>query len=137
MKHALPGINHIYYVNCLHLPADITLRALANIPVGVYTTLNHIGKIGDASCEMEAQFDNNSQVEKASLTFYSLDELPTDEHLAFVITTVQGEAYIIGTKELPYPIIKVTRSTGIPDGEPFVRKYEISFTAKKIPQIQV
>ena len=101
------------------------------------TTLNHIGKIGDASCEMETQFDNNSQVEKASLTFYSLDELPTDEHLAFVITTVQGEAYIIGTKELPYPIIKVTRSTGIPDGEPFVRKYEISFTAKKIPQIQV
>ncbi len=128
---SLPGILKVSYVDCSLLPANITYRSLAGVPVGVYTTVNEVCKIGEASCETEQQFDNNSQVEKATLTFYTLDELPTHRHLAFVIHTVNQESYIIGTKELPYPTVKISRSTGSPDGDPSVRKYEVSFTAKK------
>ena len=131
MKQSLPGIKRIAFVDCSLLPANITYRSLAGVPVGVYTTVNEVCKIGEASCETEQQFDNNSQVEKATLTFYTLDELPTHRHLAFVIHTVNQESYIIGTKELPYPTVKISRSTGSPDGDPSVRKYEVSFTAKK------
>lgn len=118
-------------MDCSLLPADITLRALAGVPVGIFTTVNDICKIGEATCETEEQFDNNSQVEKATLTFRTLDELPTYRHLAFVIFTTNSDTFVIGTKELPYPTVKITRSTGTPDGEPSVRKYEVSFTAKK------
>ena len=118
-------------MDCSLLPADITLRALAGVPVGIFTSLNDICKVGEATCETEEQFDNNSQVEKATLTFRTLDELPTYRHLAFVIFTTNSDTFVIGTKELPYPTVKITRSTGTPDGEPSVRKYEVSFTAKK------
>lgn len=131
MKQSLPGIKRIAFVDCSLLPADITLRALAGVPVGIFTTVNDICKIGEATCETEEQFDNNSQVEKATLTFRTLDELPTYRHLAFVIFTTNSDTFVIGTKELPYPTVKITRSTGTPDGEPSVRKYEVSFTAKK------
>lgn len=118
-------------MDCSRLPANITYRAMAGVPVGIFTSLNDICKVGEATCETEEQFDNNSQVEKASLTFHTLDELPTYRHLAFVIFTAQGDTFVIGTKELPYPTVKISRSTGTPDGEPSVRKYEVSFTAKK------
>ena len=131
MRQSLPGITRIAFVDCDLLPADITLRAMAGVPVGIYTTVNEIGKIGDATCETEELFDNNSQVEKATLTFNTLDELPTDRHLAFVIFTANGDTFVIGAKEMPYPTVKITRSTGAPDGEPSVRKYEVSYTAKK------
>ena len=49
----------------------------------------------------------------------------------FVIETVDGDKYVIGAKERPYPTVKISRSTGQPDGDPSVRKYEVSFTAKK------
>lgn len=131
MKQSLPGIKRIAFVDCSLLPANITYRAMAGVPVGIFTSLNDICKVGEATCETEEQFDNNSQVEKASLTFNTLDELPTYRHLAFVIFTAQGDTFVIGTKELPYPTVKISRSTGTPDGEPSVRKYEVSFTAKK------
>ena len=104
---------------------------MAGVPVGIFTTVEDVCKIGEATCETEEQFDNNSQVEKATLTFFTLDELPIYRHLAFVISTTDGDTFVIGTKELPYPTVKITRSTGTPDGEPSVRKYEVSFTAKK------
>ena len=60
-----------------------------------------------------------------------LDDVPTVNHPAFVFQTIDGSIYIIGSKERPYPTVKTTRSTGHLDGEPSVRKYEVSFTAKK------
>ena len=51
--------------------------------------------------------------------------------MTFVIKTANDEIYLIGAKERPYPTIKITRSTGQPDGDTSVRKYEVSFTAKK------
>jgi len=131
MKQSLPGIVRIGYIDCSLLPADITLRALAGVPVGIYSFVEDACKIGEASCETEEQFDNNSQVEKATLTFRSLEELPTYRHLAFVIFTVQGDSFVIGCREQPYPTVKITGDTGSPDGEPAVRKYEVSFTARK------
>ena len=86
---------------------------------------------GEAVCEVEQLYDNNSYIEKAKLTFLTLDDVPTDQHPAFVIRTVNDEYYVIGAKERPYPTVKITRSTGQPDGDTSVRKYEVSFTAKK------
>ena len=131
MKQALPGIIRIGYVECQLLPDDIMLRALSGTPIGIYTTITDVCFIGDATCDTEVSIDNNSQVEKATLTFRTLDELPIAKHLAFVIFTIQGDIYIIGTKELPYPTVKITSTTGTPDGEPSVRKYEVSLAIKK------
>ena len=131
MKQSLPGIVRIAYVDASLLPPDITLRALSGTPVGIYTTVQDISLDGEASCEVETQFDNNSLLEKTTLTFFSNDNLPIEGQLAFVIFTANEESYIIGAKEQPYPTVKITRSTGTPSGDPSVRKYEVTFKAKK------
>ena len=128
---SLPGIKHVWYVLREFLPDDVVYRAVAGIPVSLQEQPISITLKGNAFCEVEQSFDNNSYIEKAKLTFYTLDDVPTDQHPAFIIQTVDSDIYVIGAKERPYPTVKITRSTGQLDGEPSVRKYEVSFTAKK------
>ena len=128
---SLPGITKAWYIQRDYLPDDVVYRSVAGIPVTLQEQPIIINLKGEAICEVEQSFDNNSYIEKSKLTLYALDEVPTDQHLAFIIETVDGDKYVIGAKERPYPTVKITRSTGQPDGDPSVRKYEVSFTAKK------
>ncbi len=129
--HSLPGIIDLRYTNCATLQQDIVYRALVGINIELDSHPTSITFLGDAVCEVEENFDNNIQVERTKLTFQTLEELPTHLHLAFLVKTADGEWFVIGSKERPYPTVKVTRSTGQPDGDPSARKYEVSFTARK------
>ena len=128
---SLPGIQQVWYISRNGLPDDVVYRSVAGIPVSVIEQPISITMKGEAVCEVEQSYDNNSYIEKAKLTFLTLDDVPTDQHPAFVIRTVNDEYYVIGAKERPFPTVKITRSTGQPDGDTSVRKYEVSFTAKK------
>ena len=128
---SLPGITKVWYILRDNLPDDVVYRAVAGIPISFSEQPISITMKGEAFCELEQSFDNNSYIEKSKLTFLTLDDVPTDLHPAFVIETVDGDVYVIGAKERPYPTVKIIRSTGQPDGDPSVKKYEVSFTAKK------
>ena len=128
---SLPGIQQVWYILRDYLPEDVVYRSVAGIPISLEVVPDEIALKGEAVCEVEQLYDNNSYIEKVKLTFLTLDDVPTDQHPAFVIRTVNDEYYIIGAKERPYPTLKITRSTGQPDGDTSVRKYEVSFTAKK------
>ena len=128
---SLPGITRVWYIIRDYLPDDVVYRAVAGIPISLLEQPISITMKGSAICEVEQSFDNNSYIEKAKLTFLTLDDVPVDQHPAFVIQTVNSDIYVIGAKERPYPTVKNTRSTGQLDGEPSVVKYEVSFTAKK------
>ena len=128
---SLPGINKAWYIQRDYLPDDVVYRSVAGLTVVLQEKPISINLKGEAICEVEQSFDNNSYIEKSKLTLYTLDEVPTGQHPAFVIETVDGDNYVIGAKERPYPTVKITRSTGQPDGDPSVRKCEVSFTAKK------
>ncbi len=123
----LPGIINIAYCSAQLLSQDITFRALADVPVGIFTSLTSVSHIGDAICEVETTFDNNDYQQKATLTFSSLDAIPTDIPLAFVITTANKGQFLMGTRELPYTIIKSTSTTGVLDGDRAATKYTISY----------
>ena len=128
---SLPGIQQVWYILRDYLPDDVVYRSVAGIPISLQEQPINITMKGEAICEAEQSYDNNSYIEKAKLTFLTLDDVPSEQHPAFVIRTVNDEYYVIGAKERPYPTVKITRSTGQPDGETSVRKYEVSFTAKK------
>ena len=140
--YSLPGILNVWYVETRQLPDDVIYRAVAGIPVAMPVQPISIYFKGEAVCEVEESYDNrsalgtlrsskNCQMEKAKLTFTTLDEVPTRLSLAFLIRTVNNEQYIIGAKERPYPTVKVSRSTGSPDGDAAARRYEVSFTGRK------
>ncbi len=128
---SLPGITAISYVSCDSLPADLIYQALTGFPVTISSSATEIALKSVPSCEVEESPDNNTQIEKAKLSFTTLDTLPTSMPLAFLITTAAGNHYILGTREKLYPTIKVTKNTSKPDAEAVVHRYEVSFTARK------
>lgn len=128
---SLPGIQEVWFLYCSQLPTNVIYRAVAGIPVTIPVQPTTIALKSEAVCEVEESYDNNSQTEKAKLTFTTLDELPTRQHLAFIIRTADDDMFLIGAHERPFPCVKVSRSTGSPDGDAAVRKYEVSFTARK------
>ena len=128
---SLPGIQQVWYILRDYLPDDVVYRSVAGIPIALEVEPDVIKMKGEAVCEVEQSYDNNSYIEKAKLTFLTLDDVPTDQHPTFVIKTANDELYLLGAKERPYPTVKITSSTGQPDGDASVRKYEVSFSAKK------
>ena len=128
---SLPGITNVWYIPHDDLPDDVVYRAVAGIPISLDVQPISITMKGEATCEVEQSFDNNSYIEKVKLAFLTLDDVPTVNFPAFVIKTVDGDIYLMGAKERPYPTVKITRSSGALDGDPSVRKYEVSFTARK------
>lgn len=128
---SLPGVTAISYMPCGSLPADLIYQALTGYPVVISSSATEIALKSIPSCEVEESPDNNTLVEKAKLSFTTLDKLPTSIPLAFLITTTAGNHYILGTREKLYPTIKVTSNTSKPDAEAAVHRYEVSFTARK------
>ena len=124
----LPGISHIAYARAEALTPHITLQAIAKVPVGIFAQLSFLPfNKRTALCETETEFDNNSTLETATLTFYSSEELPTG-NLCFVVTSVNGEQYLIGTRETPHPFVKKEQTTGLTDGDANTTKYTISYS---------
>ena len=73
----------------------------------------------------------NGRVETTTLRFRSLDAIPTTHPLAFIVTDVNRQSYLVGLHEPPYPIVRSTQTTGTPSGDPAVISYEVTFTALK------
>ena len=127
----LPGIRHIAYVDAEALTPHITLQALAKIPVGIFARLSFVPfDKKTALCETETEFDNNSTLETATLTFASSEGLPTNKKLAFALTCVNGEQWLIGSKEAPFPFIKKESSSGLPEGDANTIQYTVTYTNK-------
>ena len=128
---SLPGIQHVWYISRDHLPDDVIYRSVVGMSITLLEQPISINLKGEAVCEVEQSIDNNSYIEKVKLTFLTLDDVPINQYPAFLFQTIDGDIYLLGAKERPYPTVKITRSTGQPDGDASVRKYEVTFTAKK------
>ena len=128
---SLPGIQYVWYISRDYLPDDVIYRSVVGMSITLLEQPISINLKGEAICEVEQSIDNNSYIEKVKLTFLTLDDVPINQYPAFLFQTIDGDIYIMGAKERPYPTVKITRSTGQPDGDASVRKYEVTFTAKK------
>ena len=128
---SLPGIKFIGYAPSELLQREMMYKYLAGLPVGVFTDLTPINFVGVPTCEAVSNYGNNGRIEQTTLRFKTLDELPTYRHVAYVVTDCNGQSYIIGQREKPRPIVKVTRDTGTPNGDPSVCSVEITLYAQK------
>ena len=128
---SLPGIKFIGYVTSELLQREMMYKHLAGIPVGVFTDITPIAFCGVPTCEAVSTYNKNGRIEQTTLRFKTLDVLPTTRHVAFVVTDCNNQSYIIGQHEKPRPIVKVTRDTGTPNGDPAVATVEITLYAQK------
>ena len=128
MTQSLPDIIAIYLLPCSTLPSNITESFRAHIPVTISPTLTPIEHYGKASCEAEQQYDNGGYSEKTVLQFSTNEEISQYPPKAFVITDAQGQSYIIGTREQPYPMVEITKSI---DKEANLNNVKVTFTRQK------
>lgn len=126
----LPGIVRIGYVPCRLIPEYLTLIAVSGVKPTLTLSLHDIALEGEATCEAEDDFDNNSHLEKATLKFKTLEVLPVDDKLAFAVETAAGDTFLIGAKEKPYPVVKRERNTGVPSGDPATVSYKVTLSTK-------
>lgn len=128
MKQSLPNIIDIYIVPCASLIPNITEKYRAGLPVAIFPLPTSIEHYGNASCEAEQEYDNGGYSEKTVLQFTTTEDISHYPPLAFVVTDANGQSYIIGTQEAPYPIVEITKTI---DKEVNVNNIKVTFTRRK------
>ena len=128
---SLPGIKFIGTVPANNLQRDLMLRHLAGLTVSIPEDITPIAFCGVPTCQAVSMYNKNGRIEETVLHFKTLDALPLNRHVAFIITDCNNKSYVIGQRECPRPIVKVTSETGAPDGAPAVSTVEITFYAQK------
>ena len=131
MLTSLPSVTRIAYLPCEKLSPELLLRHKAGIPVAVFADTRTIRFFGTPTCETSTDYENRNYVEKTTLSFDSLDSIPTNTPMAFVVTTAAGKSFVISTMEGPFPVIKVKSSLGNPKNEVAVFSYTITLSAEK------
>ncbi len=127
MNPSLPSIVTISSTPCTSLPQNITEKCCAHVPIQITSLLTAIC-FSKASCEAEQLFENGGYSEKTVLQFTTTEEISQYPPLAFVIKDAQGQSYVIGTREAPYPMIEITKSI---DKDTNIYTIKVTFTRKK------
>lgn len=130
MKQTLPGIQKIGFIGRDNLQKDIVWKVKAGKQIVITQNVNFLCIVGTAIATVEDYQDNNIYVEKVTLKFQTSEEVKFVRK-AVIIQTVEGKWYIIGAKEMPFPIISSECSTGQPDGEPAVKEITVKLTCEK------
>lgn len=128
---SLPGIYKIGKVPTANIPINIVSKCMAGIPVGLFCSVENITFYGEATCEMVSEAENNGYSEKTTLKFRTSELISTTERVAFVVDCASDERFLIGSREHPYPVVKITKSTGSPSGDASCYEVEVTFTSVK------
>lgn len=128
---SLPGIRKIGFLECSKLSSQMMMKSIAGVPIAILTDIVNVIFSGEPTCVSVDDNDNNGRAEKSTLKFTTTQEIPNDKPIAFVVQCVNGKSYIIGTKERPFPIVKITNNTGTASGDVSSFSVEISHIAIK------
>jgi hypothetical protein len=129
-KQILPGIKKIVFFNGDLLPARVDLRAICNEKIIInHDSYHDVDICGDAQCQRESSVEKHSRYDDVSLSFDSTTYIPLGKNIAFVVVDVNDNAWLIGSKEKPQPIIKLSIDMGTPDGETAAYKYKVTHKA--------
>jgi len=128
---SLPGIRSLAYMPASRLSNNIVMQSLAGVHVSVYAMTTPIVFTGECTCIVEYTNENKGQAEVATLTFLTQQELPQDTPLAFIVTDVMGNSYVLGAKEEPFPVITSSKGFGTPEGDVSAYTVEVVHTSLK------
>lgn len=128
MNNSLPGISSIEVVECDKLQPSLMLRAMSNLPNTIFAETRKLTNIYDAVCSTETIFINGSKKQKTSLTFVTIEQIEVDTPLAFVVKCVNGDMWLIGKREAPYPAVKTVHNTGNPKSDTHTYKVDVTLS---------
>ena len=131
IEQRLPGIMALGFVRGSNLPRQMMHKSLVGIPIGIMTSVTPINFIGTPTCEATSDYDNGGRIEKTTLKFLTNDTIDLFYGIAFVVKDTNGNAFVIGARENPHPIIKRNVFSGETAGSPAVFSYEVTLYAQR------
>lgn len=101
-------INRVEMIEATNLASSIFIPG-----VGVYLSsplnFQKMETIGLSSLESTDKIENKSRIISQKLTLSLRERFAVGNHkFCFLVTTVSGEQYIIGSKDRPYPLVTFT-----------------------------
>lgn len=93
----VPGVKSIAFISASAVGSDIELQALAGVPVDISALLfTPIIFEGDPSLELNNNNENNGENRHVVFSFVTTGSFK-QKHTAFLVTTLNGAMYLIGS----------------------------------------
>ena len=128
MQQLLQNIKHVEYLEARYL-TNIQLVKNDKVMLNYWRNFTEHPIAGLAQCEVSQAVDNGTRLTTVKLSYHSACALDVDNlRLAWRITTVTGEQYLIGTTEQPFPVTIVQNN--FPDEETEKSGYTVTVTWK-------
>ncbi len=127
----LPGVKAIGWVDCRHLPRRVDLLGICLVSVPILTDIHPIPFFGEPECRCQRKKSTAGYEDTATLKFLTSAELPLGISLGFVVTDVNDQSFLIGSREAPQPSIECEHRTGSPNGDAAGYHYEVKHVAIK------
>lgn len=128
IKNRLPGIRRIWMKQGSDLGENLQMRQEAGIPISVYDPGEEVGFSGTATAEWTTEYDNNGSSGSVTLKFTTCSPIRLYNRV-FVIEDNNGDRWLIGAREKPYPTLKSTRTTGTETGDAAVWTHEVKWVS--------
>ncbi len=125
----LPGIKAIGWLDCRHLPRRVDLLGICVMPLPILTDIHPIAFFGEPDCRCQRKKSTAGYEDNATLKFLSTDDLPHDIPLGFVVTDVNEQTFLIGSREAPLPIVEREQRMGAPSTDAAGIQYEVKHVA--------
>lgn len=126
----MPGVIAVRWIKAANLSSHLLEKYIAGVPVALGTMGNELKLEDTASASGLNSVENNGLTSKAELEFKTMDEVPRDEDIAWAVQDADGNWWLIGTRERPFPVVEISQSTGTPGGDPAVATVKVTHSAK-------
>ncbi len=125
----LPGVKAIGWLDCRNLPRRVDLLGICVMPLPILTDIHPIAFFGEPECKCQRKKSTAGYEDTATLKFLTNEQLPHGIPLGFVITDVNDQSFLIGSREAPHPTIECDHRAGLPSGDASGYLYEIKHIA--------
>lgn len=126
----MPGVIAVRWIKAANLSSHLLEKYIAGVPVALGTIGNELKLEDTASASGLNSVENNGLTSKAELEFKTMDEVPREEDIAWAVQDADGNWWLIGTRERPFPVVEISQSTGTPGGDPAVATVKVTHSAK-------
>ncbi len=125
----LPGIKFIGWVYSRHLPFRVDLMAVCGHMVVLMTDVHPIIFTSDPECVCKTERKGAAYQDTVTLKFRSTEHLECGIGLGFVVIDVEGNSWLIGSREAPGAVLDLDRNCGLPSGDAAGFAYQVSHVA--------
>lgn len=121
----------IGWLDCKHLQRQVALAGICRMPVAVLTDIHPVEFFDEPDCRCTSKKENGGWQDSATLKFLAAEPLPRGVDIGFIVTDVNGQSFLIGSRERPCVLPETEHRLGSPSGDAAGFYYEIKHTALK------